>query len=1028
MKKTTLLIFLVSFIFCARAQEDPYVSIEIPAQNMLKFNRFMINPTFSTVRENKSYINAYHRNQWIQYDEAFNTYLLSYSGRVGDRTGLGLSLYSQNFGTISNFGVLANYAYGIRLAEKSVFTFGLNLSYYKSGFDQNQSITTEPDPRLAELQGNSLLSVQPGFNFAIGDFDIGLYAENLFDYNLKTSKSLTSFSEKTFSGHLQYTKQLKNSDGLLQNGRLLMLARGRKQADRDLNLSGSLILDLPRLGWIQGGFDDYYGASIGLGFNLSKRISLGYTFERGVNGSTVNLGPTHEISFAYSFQPTLTDKMVFADDTYDSYQEFDNQNIADSYDQQDDEEDEMQLQSLDSQNKTESIAQKSNNGNLSNKTDDYKGFGKQQRAILEEKDAQIAALQKNVAENNMLIDEILFRQDSLEKARVADEERRFAQLMQLIKRSSSADVINAENHRNASKPNTSLTKIIAKSDKGLISDNKPVTKYNQNNEAFKEELQKNNIKSAKLNNLKGVESGYYMIANVFATEKFFNRFMDKLEDRNLDPNYFLNHKNNWKYVYLKRYDTWQEAVKAHKSKFDGAYKDDMWIMNVDNGDADGNFAYNQKSMNSQITLAENLSENNASSKQEESREEEPVILVKNDAIKVQKTEVPDDIKKDNVDKDAVEANFTENKPTKDYTANNNVAYREELKENNILANQEESIKDEPVIVAKNDVVEVQKLEASKEDLKQNIDKDNVATNFNENRPTKPYSANNNGAQRGELKENNVSVNEEESVIKEPVKVATNNVVQAQKLQVKEDVKKESADKNIVEANFTENKPTKSYPTNNNVAYREELKKNNIKNAVISNLSGVRSGYYIIANVFSTEKFFNKFMDNLNNRNLNPNYFLNDKNNWKYVYLKRYDTWQDAIASYKSNIGGTYFDDIWIMNIDNGDANDNYAYSTKSEGHNKSIKSPKVITNKAADAEKGYYLIVNVFSKASNADRFLKTLSEKGVEADYFVNPKNNYRYVYVKKTDTLDGALYSYHTNLNSQYFDDMWILHLTEL
>jgi len=170
------------------------------------------------------------------------------------------------------------------------------------------------------------------------------------------------------------------------------------------------------------------------------------------------------------------------------------------------------------------------------------------------------------------------------------------------------------------------------------------------------------------------------------------------------------------------------------------------------------------------------------------------------------------------------------------------------------------------------------------------------------------------------------------------------------------------------------------------------------------------------------------MDNLNNRNLNPNYFLNDKNNWKYVYLKRYDTWQDAIASYKSNIGGTYFDDIWIMNIDNGDANDNYAYSTKSEGHNKSIKSPKVITNKAADAEKGYYLIVNVFSKASNADRFLKTLSEKGVEADYFVNPKNNYRYVYVKKTDTLDGALYSYHTNLNSQYFDDMWILHLTEL
>ena len=93
--------------------------------------------------------------------------------------------------------------------------------------------------------------------------------------------------------------------------------------------SGSLILDLPKLGWIQGGFDDYYGASVGLGFNLSKRISLGYTFERGVSGSTVNLGPTHEISFAYSFQPALTDKMVLEDNPLDSIQDSENQTVTD---------------------------------------------------------------------------------------------------------------------------------------------------------------------------------------------------------------------------------------------------------------------------------------------------------------------------------------------------------------------------------------------------------------------------------------------------------------------------------------------------------------------------------------------------------------------------------------------------------------------------------------------------------------------------------------------------------------------------
>lgn len=842
MKKHILFIFLVLSIVLAGAQEDPYVSIEIPAQNMLKFNRFMINPTFSTVRENKSYINAYHRNQWIQYDEAFNTYLLSYSGRVGDRTGLGLSLYSQNFGTISNFGVLANYAYGFRLAENTVFTFGLNLSYYKSGFDQNQSITTQPDPRLAELQGNSLVSVQPGFNFAFGNFDIGMYAENLFDYNLKTSKSLTSFSEKTFSGHLQYTKQLKNSDGLLQNGRLLVLARGRKQPDRDLNLSGSLILDLPRLGWIQGGYDDYYGAAVGLGFNLSKRISLGYTFERGVSGSTVNLGPTHEISFAYSFQPTLTDKMVQADDQNDT------------------------LEGLDGIQK---IAEKENESSKTdtNKPEDYKGFSKKQRAVLMARDAEIEALKKNVAENTMLIDEILFRQDSLEKARVKDEERRFVQLMQLIKRNSNNNVASAQNEVNSAKQNMELSETNAQ--------NKNYK--NAENKQFKEELKKNNIRGGKLHNINGVQSGYYIIVNVFSTDKFFNKFMDKLNDKNLDPKHFLNPNNNWKYVYLKRFDTWQEAVTAYKSNLDGSYKNDKWIMNVDNGDADDNYAYNQgQKTNRQTSLVED--ENNNSN-------HAPIVA----------------------------------------------------SEPNTSKGPEKELKPE-------------------------------------------------GAQTTPMKT--------------------------------EGKRLTSVDNNL----------SKGYSHKSNTAFKNELKKNNIRNATMSNLKGVQSGYYIIANVFATDKFFEKFMGNLKNQGLAHDYFVNYKNNWKYVYLKRYDTWQEAIAAYKSKLNGTYKDDIWIMNVDNGDADSNYSYGSKKEKKKKSNKEPKIIASKIKNTDEGYYVIVNVFSTPSNSDKFLKTLKDKGIDADYFIDPKNNYRYVYVKKTDTLNNALYSYHTNLNSQYFDDMWIMHLTKL
>ena len=143
----------LSVLPLARAQEDnPFIAYEVPAQNLLKFNRFLINPTFSTVREDKSYINLLHRNQAVSFDDNNQSYFLSYSGRIGDRSGLGLSLYTQREGTLSNYGVLANYAYGIKLSDKSNFTFGANLSYYNSGFDESRANPVEDDPFLSGFQ------------------------------------------------------------------------------------------------------------------------------------------------------------------------------------------------------------------------------------------------------------------------------------------------------------------------------------------------------------------------------------------------------------------------------------------------------------------------------------------------------------------------------------------------------------------------------------------------------------------------------------------------------------------------------------------------------------------------------------------------------------------------------------------------------------------------------------------------------------------------------------------------------------
>lgn len=708
------LIALVSLSTVNAQEADPILPLKVAPQNLMKFNRFLINPTFTTVREDNSYINFLHRNQSLQFDNNDQTYFVSYSGRMGDRNGLGLSLYSQQKGLVSNIGIMANYAYGIKLSDKSNFTFGANLAYYNTGYDRNRANQLDPnDPLLNGTIDSNVLSFQPGFNISYGQFDFGAYAENLFDYNIKTSEQLTQFADKTYSGHLQYTHQFNDGSGLMENARLMPLARVRLNAQdgplsensEDVTYGGSLILDLPKLGWLQGGYDSFYGASAGAGFNLNKRLSLGYTMEKGFGTDLNNLGVTHEISFAYSFSPNLTEDRVMLENSEDEL-------VFDT--------DELQAEDL--------------------ATND-----------------ELEELKKKLAENDEVLAELMFRQDSLEANRQKDLERRFEMVMRMVRNETSgqrpdlekkaeqlfltggdtqtavannSDRVTPKNNAKTLNRETEITKTQESSINPIVQDNTARTvareiqtgsKTNQqpaNNSVAQDNTRPSNynnvvnrdaVKSKKFKNLDGVNDGYYVIANVYKGGKYMEKFMSNLDNQGFMSDYIENPNNGLKYVYLERFETWQDAADAYNSNMNGQYNDDLWIMNVDNRYSNDQYA-------------------------------------------------------SNVDK-------LEKKSTK-YNANT-------IKKN---------------VVAKDKVAAIE------------------------------------------------------------------------------------------------------------------------KNTKIFNIDGVGQGYYIIANVFANPTNANKFVKLLNSIGLSASYFVNPENNWRYVYIKRHETWNNALISYYSKINDSYDDKMWIMRV------------------------------------------------------------------------------------------------------------------
>jgi hypothetical protein len=78
----------------------------------------------------------------------------------------------------------------------------------------------------------------------------------------------------------------------------------------------------------------------------------------------------------------------------------------------------------------------------------------------------------------------------------------------------------------------------------------------------------------------GLQPGFYLIANVFGTQRYYNIFMQRLKDRGLEPRSFYRSANKFNYVYLGRYNSIDEARKARDSQFGGRYKGELWIFRV----------------------------------------------------------------------------------------------------------------------------------------------------------------------------------------------------------------------------------------------------------------------------------------------------------------------------------------------------------------------------------------------------------------------------------------------------------------
>jgi hypothetical protein len=84
---------------------------------------------------------------------------------------------------------------------------------------------------------------------------------------------------------------------------------------------------------------------------------------------------------------------------------------------------------------------------------------------------------------------------------------------------------------------------------------------------------------------------------------------------------------------------------------------------------------------------------------------------------------------------------------------------------------------------------------------------------------------------------------------------------------------------------------------------------------ITTKTNLKYGYYLIVNVFAYPHNAENYAFFLKQNNIRTGYFTNPENDYRYVFLKRYNTEQEVLEAYNSNYNNTFFDDYWILKID-----------------------------------------------------------------------------------------------------------------
>lgn len=293
-KKITAVMVLTLVSLTIDAQQDPMYTHYM-------YNTLVVNPGYAGSREALT-ITALHRSQWVDFKGAPLTQTLTmHSPLKNEHIGVGLSVSNDKIGPVNNTSLFADFAYIMKLNEKSKLAFGLSAG--AKIFQANLSSLQLDEQADPVFQNNISNHITPNFGFGVyysrERFYAGISVPNLLQNSysiVKLENGSTLIGKEQRHYFLIAGTVLNITDNLAFKPTTLIKVTTAAPIQADVTASFIIMKKLLVGAMFRTG--DAVGALIG--FDITEQFHIGYSYDWsfGLKTSTYNKG-SHEIVLRY---------------------------------------------------------------------------------------------------------------------------------------------------------------------------------------------------------------------------------------------------------------------------------------------------------------------------------------------------------------------------------------------------------------------------------------------------------------------------------------------------------------------------------------------------------------------------------------------------------------------------------------------------------------------------------------------------------------------------------------------------------